>query len=152
MKDFIFHITRICIFSLCTSCLTMYHIMKAYWGEGIVPRTLNLGTTWRWLISLTSRPLYPRSNCHKYPLDRRLGGLKTVTDAVAKRNISHHWPFREMNPSSPVHNLAPVLTDLHLFNFSKATYNFYYIKARNYKLQMQRDDKTLMSMIFSNTK
>jgi hypothetical protein len=40
------------------------------WGSGCIdPRFLDLGSSWKWVISFTSRPLYAR-----YPLDRRLGG------------------------------------------------------------------------------
>jgi len=40
--------------------LTEHHVMKAYWGsEGIAPRILDRGIRWRWLVSFTSRPLYP---------------------------------------------------------------------------------------------
>jgi hypothetical protein len=47
--------------------------MKDYWGSGcIVPRILDLGTRWRWVVSLTPRPLYPQGKSHWYPLDRRL--------------------------------------------------------------------------------
>jgi hypothetical protein len=35
---------------------------------------LDLGTRWRWAISFTPRMLYPRGNCPRYPLDRRLSG------------------------------------------------------------------------------
>jgi hypothetical protein len=48
--------------------------MKAYWGsEGIAPRILNLGTTERWVVSFTSRPLYPQEKSPCYQLYRRLG-------------------------------------------------------------------------------
>jgi hypothetical protein len=29
---------------------------------------------WRWVVSVTSWPIYPRGKNHRYPLDRRLGG------------------------------------------------------------------------------
>jgi hypothetical protein len=49
--------------------------MKAYWGSGsIAPRILDLGTSWRCVVSLTPRPLYPQGKSPWYPLDRRLGG------------------------------------------------------------------------------
>jgi hypothetical protein len=35
---------------------------------------LDLGTCWRWAVSFTPRPLYPRECRRRYPLDRRLGG------------------------------------------------------------------------------
>jgi hypothetical protein len=34
---------------------------------------LDLGTSWRWVISFTPLPLNPRGKSHQYPLDRRLG-------------------------------------------------------------------------------
>jgi hypothetical protein len=49
--------------------------MKTYWGNGcIAPCILDLGTRWRWVVSFTPRPLYPKKKSPWYPLDRRLGG------------------------------------------------------------------------------
>jgi hypothetical protein len=42
----------------------------------IAPRILNLGTRWRYVVSFTSRPLYPRGKSPKYPQVRRLGGTR----------------------------------------------------------------------------
>jgi hypothetical protein len=43
---------------------------EGVWGNGCIdPYSLDLGTSWRWVVSFTPRPLYPR-----YPLDRRQGG------------------------------------------------------------------------------
>jgi hypothetical protein len=48
---------------------------KAYWGSGgIIPRILDLGTRWRWVVSITTRPLYPQGKSPSYPLCRRLRG------------------------------------------------------------------------------
>ena len=42
------------------------------WGiEGTAPLILNLGTRWRWVVSFTSCPLYPRGKAHG---TRSLGG------------------------------------------------------------------------------
>jgi hypothetical protein len=51
--------------------LTNYALrQEGVWGSGCIdPRFLDLGTSWSWVVSFTSRPLYPRD-----PLDRRLGG------------------------------------------------------------------------------
>jgi hypothetical protein len=58
------------------------------WGNGIVAlRILNLGTKWRWVISFTPRPLYPRGTIHRYPLHRRLNVPQCRLDEVAKRKI-----------------------------------------------------------------
>jgi len=41
--------------------LTKHHARKAYWGsECIAPRILDVGTRWRWVVSFTHRPLYPK--------------------------------------------------------------------------------------------
>jgi hypothetical protein len=40
----------------------------------IDPYFLNLGTSWRWVVSFTPRPLYPRGKSHRSPLDSTLGG------------------------------------------------------------------------------
>jgi hypothetical protein len=43
---------------------------------------LDLGTSWRWVVNFTLRPLYPRGG---YPLDRKLGGPRAGLDDVEKR-------------------------------------------------------------------
>jgi hypothetical protein len=35
-------------------------------------RFLDLGTSWRWVVSFTPRSPYPREYSHRYPLERRL--------------------------------------------------------------------------------
>jgi hypothetical protein len=40
----------------------------------IDPHFLDLGTNWRWVVSFTSLPLYPRRKSPGYLMDRRLGG------------------------------------------------------------------------------
>jgi hypothetical protein len=47
--------------------------VKAYWGsEGIAPLIPNLGTSWRWMISFTARPLYTQGKSTWYALIWRL--------------------------------------------------------------------------------
>jgi len=42
-------------------CLTKHHAIKTYCESGgIVPRILNLGTRWNWVVNVTPRLLYPR--------------------------------------------------------------------------------------------
>jgi hypothetical protein len=43
-------------------------------GVEASPRILDLGTRWRWVVSFTPRPLYPKGRSSRYPLDRRMGG------------------------------------------------------------------------------
>jgi hypothetical protein len=45
--------------------------MREWRYSSIIP---DLGTRWRWVVSFTSQPLWPRGKCPRYPLDRRLGG------------------------------------------------------------------------------
>jgi len=39
---------------------------------GIAPRILNLGTRWKWEVSFTPRPLYPRG---RGPITHWIGGV-----------------------------------------------------------------------------
>jgi hypothetical protein len=44
-------------------------------GSGCIdPQFLDVGTSWRSVVSFTPRPIYPRGKSPRYPLDRRLGG------------------------------------------------------------------------------
>jgi hypothetical protein len=43
---------------------------------------LDLGTRWRWVVSFTPLPLYPRGKSSRYPLDRRLGGPESVSTCI----------------------------------------------------------------------
>jgi hypothetical protein len=74
--------------------------MNTYWENGgIAPRIINLGSGWwRWVVSFTSRPLYPREKRAPGDWLCRTAGL----DAVAKRkkspyilcsNWQHRWVF-----------------------------------------------------------
>jgi hypothetical protein len=41
--------------------------MKAYGGNGCIdPHFFYLGTSWRWVVNLTPRPLYPRGRSPRY--------------------------------------------------------------------------------------
>jgi hypothetical protein len=59
--------------SLCLTNWALRH--EGVWGSGCIdPHFLDLGASWRWVVSFTPRPLYPRRKSPRYPLDRRLGG------------------------------------------------------------------------------
>jgi hypothetical protein len=59
--------------SLCTTNLAVRH--EDEWESGCIdPRILDLGTSWRWVVSFTPRPIYLRGKSPRYPLDRRLSG------------------------------------------------------------------------------
>jgi hypothetical protein len=72
--------------------------MKTYiWGSGCtVPCFLDLGTSWRWVVSFMPQPLYPRGKSSQYPLDRRLSGPQSQT-----WRWENSWPYRhsDSNPS-----------------------------------------------------
>jgi hypothetical protein len=48
--------------------------MKAYGSGCIDPHFLDLGTSWKRVISFTPRPLNPQEKSPRYPFDRRLCG------------------------------------------------------------------------------
>jgi hypothetical protein len=43
-------------------------------GSGCKSHFVELGNSWRWVVSFTSWPLYSRGKSPQYQLDRRLGG------------------------------------------------------------------------------
>jgi hypothetical protein len=58
--------------SLCLTNEALRH--KCVWRSGCIdPRCLDIGTSWRWVVSFTARPLCPRGKSPQYPLDRRFG-------------------------------------------------------------------------------
>jgi hypothetical protein len=74
---------------------------------GIVPRILDFGTRWRWVVSFTTRPIYLQGKSPRYPLDRRLGGPQNQS----RRGISitaFLFPVRYLN-SSPFVTKAWIL-------------------------------------------
>jgi len=62
--------------------------MKAYMGVGgLDPLFLNLGTGWRWVVSVTPQPLYPRE------------GTLVPTVQEAGWAPEWVWTFRRKEPS-----------------------------------------------------
>jgi len=54
-------------------------------SRGIAPYILDVSTRWRWMVSFTPRPLYPRE---RVPGTHWIGGWvdpRTVLDAVVKK-------------------------------------------------------------------
>jgi hypothetical protein len=57
-------------------------------GAWIVdPRFLDLGTSWRWVVSFTPLPLYSRGKSLRYPLDRRRGGPQSPSGRRGERKF-----------------------------------------------------------------
>jgi len=79
--------------------------MKAFWGGGIAPRILDLGTKKEVNGRFTSRPLYPRGKSPRCPLDRRLGEPRAGLDAMRE------FPAPAGNLTPFVKPLASIYTD-----------------------------------------
>jgi hypothetical protein len=67
---------------------------------GKAPRILDLGTRWRWVVSFTTRPLYPQGKIPWYPLYRRLGGPQSRSGHGGEEKIPSSR--RESNPRTPI--------------------------------------------------
>jgi hypothetical protein len=66
---------------LCLTNSALRH--KGIWGSGrIDPHFLDLGTSWRWVVSFTPWPLYIRGN-----LDRRRGGPQSRSGPRGEEKI-----------------------------------------------------------------
>jgi hypothetical protein len=67
-------------------CLIKHYVMK--WGSGCIdPRILDLGTSWRLVVSFIPRPPYPRESA---PGTHWIGGWvgpRTALDDVKKRKF-----------------------------------------------------------------
>jgi len=74
---------------------------------GIAPRILNLGARWRWVVSFTHRPLYPRGKNPRYPLDRTLGGPQSRSGRGGSRRES-----KPNRPDRPAHSIVTILIQL----------------------------------------
>jgi hypothetical protein len=86
--------------------------MKTYWGNWcIAPLILNLDTRWRWVVTFTTRSLYPRGKNPQYPLDR-LGGPQRRSGRGDIEKNSLHCPCCESNPGRPARSSVIVLTEL----------------------------------------
>jgi hypothetical protein len=65
---------------------------------------LNLSTRWRWVVSFTPLPLYPRGKSPRYPLDRRLGEPQSRSGPCEQeKNLA--LPGIEPGPELPNHFL-----------------------------------------------
>jgi len=48
------------------------HSKRTYWWNGVIAPCIFVLGTWKLLVSLKSRQLYPRENCPRYTFGRRL--------------------------------------------------------------------------------
>jgi hypothetical protein len=70
------------------------------WGSDLLGIFLNFGTSWRWVVSFTHRPLYPRGKNTRYPLDRRLGGPQSRSPRSGEEKILETTGTRTPTPRS----------------------------------------------------
>jgi hypothetical protein len=66
------------------------------WGSGCIdPYYLDLGTSWRWVVSFTPQLLYHQKKSPWYPLDRRLGGPQDDVEYIKFLTLSSLklWPL-----------------------------------------------------------
>ena len=84
------------------------------WGNcGIVPLSLKLGTKWRWVISFTTRPLYPRWKELVYPSNIRLGGLQSRSGCPSKARSEKSRPCRGIESQFlGLSSLITILSDM----------------------------------------
>jgi hypothetical protein len=87
----------------CTTPTWNLDLLENVWGSGCTdPRILDLGTSWRWVVCFTSRPLYPRRKISRNPLDRRLGGLQNRSGRREEKNLAPTGTRTPIaRPSSP---------------------------------------------------
>jgi hypothetical protein len=64
-------------------------------GGCIDPIFLDLGTSWRWVVSFVFRPLYTRGKSSRYSSARRLVGPRAAVDHFGKRKLCT-LPEREL--------------------------------------------------------
>jgi hypothetical protein len=97
------------------------HVSTTPWSGYIDPCFLYLGTGCRWVVSFTSRPLYPRGKSPRYLLDRRLGGPQNQSERHAEVKILD--PHRDSNSDpSVVQPIASRYTDWAIPAHPKAQY------------------------------
>jgi len=84
--------------------------MKIWRSGGIAPRILNLGNRWRWVVSFTLRPLYPRGKSSGAHWRGGWFGHRTGLDSGA--NKKSLCPCRKLNPGRSARDLVTILTKL----------------------------------------
>jgi hypothetical protein len=71
------------------------------WRSGCIdPHFLELGTSWRWVVSFTPRPLYLLWESLRYPLDRRLGWPQSWSGRRGEEKIIYPTGTRTPTPRS----------------------------------------------------
>jgi hypothetical protein len=93
------------------SSLINHHVMKTNWGVEVQLYTVLTSAIDGGQLS-ASRAGHVTPGVHRYPLDRRLGGPQSLSDAIAKRKKFHHCPCRELNSRRLARSLVTILTEV----------------------------------------
>jgi hypothetical protein len=102
------------------------HAMKAYGRSRIIaPLILNFGNTWRSVVTVTIRPLYPGKE-PRYLLNRRLVGPQRRYEYFRESSLI---PVGIRTPDHPVPSLVTIQTTRHPLLF---IYLFIFINTRTY--------------------
>jgi hypothetical protein len=80
-------------------CLIKHHSYKTYWSRGgVVPRILDPGTRWRWVVNFTSGRFTPRESASgTHWIGGWVGptaGLDTVVSKKVKLSLCFNWATR----------------------------------------------------------
>jgi hypothetical protein len=73
---------------------------RDWWSGCIDPCLLDLGTSWRWVVSFSPRSLYPRGESPQYPLNRRLSGPQNQSGRNREVKILDPTGTRTLTPLS----------------------------------------------------
>jgi hypothetical protein len=79
--------------------------MKTYWrSDGTAPRIPDLGTRWRWAVSFTPLPLYPKEKAPRIHMRGGWVSPRAGLDTVVKRNFTAPVGYR--TPNHPARSAA----------------------------------------------
>jgi hypothetical protein len=91
---------------------------EGVWKSGCTdPRFIDLGTSWRWVVSLTPRPIYPREKSPRDSLDRNLGGPQSWSRRYGEVKTLGEYPnnprkLLQKNVGNLWENVSPYKTTI----------------------------------------
>jgi hypothetical protein len=90
-----------------TTCLTNLALHnQVVCGSGCIDPHFLHGTSWRWVVSFTPLPLYPREKSPQYPLHRRLDGPQSRSEWHGQVKILAHTGTRTPTLGRPARSQA----------------------------------------------
>jgi hypothetical protein len=128
---------------------TKHNAMKTYWGSGgTAPRILDLGTRWRWVVSFTTRPLYPQGKTPWYPFNRRLGGPRSRSGRGGEEKNTQ--PRRESNRRTPI--VQPLAQSLYRLSYHGSSFKYMWSGKDNAPLLREEKNKSTTTECCNVTK